>query len=31
LADFIFLLRQEGITEREIREMLVDNPAKLVG
>lgn len=30
LADFIFLLEQEGIIEREIREMLIDNPTKLI-
>lgn len=30
LSDFIFLLEQEGVTEREIREMLIDNPAKLI-
>lgn len=30
LADFIYLLMQEGITKQEIKVMLVDNPAKLI-
>ncbi len=30
LIDFIYLLMQEGITEREIKVMLIDNPAKLI-
>lgn len=31
LVDFIFLLEQEGITEDEIKTMLIKNPALLVG
>lgn len=30
LADFVFLLKKEGITEKEIRQMLIDNPFRLV-
>lgn len=30
LADFMYLLENEGITEREIKEMLIYNPRKLI-
>ena len=31
LTDFISLLEQEGITENEIKAILIKNPARLVG
>jgi len=30
LADFVFLLERESITEKEVRVMLIDNPNMLV-
>lgn len=31
LTDFMFLLEQEGVTEQEIKTMLIKNPGRLVG
>jgi hypothetical protein len=31
LADFMFLLEKQGITEKEIKKMLVDGPSNLIG
>jgi predicted metal-dependent phosphotriesterase family hydrolase len=30
LADFMFLLEKEGITKQELRQMLVNNPIRLL-